>query len=1673
MSEDEFLKLSREEIRKVAEQVADAILLEEVGIVPVVVDIRDYLDLDELASTAAGVTDPLGQLKQFISNTLNSVASWIADTVSGAVRGFIDGLKGAISNMISGLKDFISDIISGVKSAISGLRGVVEGISDAMASLSKTVSNVLSVVRDLSETVKNVVLKRIYDALQAAGDFLAKLPDRIAKIGDAISGVMRSVGEIVGKISGTLSGLVESFTKALNNALGMLLEVAGDLKARLSGMMESVSGWLSNLGDAISNTFATLQSAMASTLDALSSLATQVGAKLSDILSTIMSKLQDWLSALGESLAEMQARLTGMMESVSGWLSSVGDAFSKLIEGVGNALAGLAKAISDITFNIANTVGNWLSSIGDAFASIQKAFSDFMEVLTRAPERIPEIFTKIVSDIWSNVIKPTYEFIRDHMIKPILDGVAEISENARKGFELIGKTLEGFVNSILKVPELIWANLPGWVREVLTAIPKAISDLAEAVADFFKDPLGKLKGAIDWLAQQIWAMLPDEIKNVIKAIGDGISAFAEGLQDFLKDPIGFIRARFEELARWIWEHLPDEIKGAIIAIQNAWDAFVKGLQDFLRDPIGFIRARLEELAKWIWDHLPDWLKGAIIAIQDAWNAFVQGLQDFIKDPIGFIQRGFTWLAQQIWELLPEPAKEFIERIRDWLVKAWDFLVKLFTQYLPGFFAWLWDEIQKFLKDPLGYIINATIEIAKRVWEAIKGVAEVVWSWIKGVVQSVAQFFLDAFAAVAGAISSAVSAVTAALSKLVSKAFEEGIKMFKPAVEPLAEGLASPYEAGIGELDALIPLVTVTFNLHTLMSATGDALGGVAETIESVQLGGGGEGKGEPLGIGIGGRILAAIRAKIGALIRWIATTLKKKADDIYMATTAALFFWSFEWIRFAMRPLWLNLFRTFGVKTLGYEIPSISESIRIIQRYYPTTLAPELFDYIRDTLYLHGYPAWVYEAVSEPAKQIYETLVKEAEEGFIVVVKDRFGQDRAFPASPFFDIPTASEMCRMMVRDIFKSPEDFSRAILMRGYVPDIAYMYYLLHFRYPSPEKLWDFVSRGLAGLIWFTPSKSAIEEAITEAKRIGAYIPAPPTVFNFDGEKLFGALSAYMKWHDYARFAWMEGFTSDNWIIIDTLADIPTKIDIRWMAKWAIFDFMSAKGIGITTPASDFTKLVENSAANEKVLMDLTLMCRLLQATGLHPYYVPIVAVAETINALADERTLLRTGLLNIYEYGAMDYETLDSLMSELVVASFAVAYYDMTAMKWETGYINLPVAYLPAERKLLALRALMDRYMRIFRDTLHDLEKAYTEYIIDATTVSSKMSQVLEKINEPFAQTSKDIVGRQLQLTLDEAYLDATLAAWDVARDVYTIRRIRSWVYRALGWVIYRVGYGYVTIDDAKRIARTFAEIARLPDVEAEAINRILSEMVGIARREYQREYIPTPLTLATMAEILPAVRAFMDKVFDARGVPEEWRPVWRQYITVKPIVDEVKALLSVVEDLYEYFMIKDNDYDKFLDILRGYGWEEHEIKIRKDRGRVLRWRRAYRELIGTPRELVTMAEYSPRARELALAEVEKRIESLQVDPEVKQFLREMWEEYIRIRPVHNEVQREITELISDYAYGTITWQQFTTLLEELRKWGLDDYEIDAYKFIAYMRRRRYAMAGLAPPPEQGAG
>jgi len=616
-----------------------------------------------------------------------------------------------------------------------------------------------------------------------------------------------------------------------------------------------------------------------------------------------------------------------------------------------------------------------------------------------------------------------------------------------------------------------------------------------------------------------------------------------------------------------------------------------------------------------------------------------------------------------------------------------------------------------------------------------------------------------------------------------------------------------------------------------------------------------------------------------------------------------------------------------------------------------------------------------------------------------------------------------------------------------RGMHPDIGALYYFLRFRYPPPERLWQFTTRGISGLLWATlpdTEKTAIQ---AEAKPLGAYMPTAPADLNFKADQLISAFKTYMKWHDYAKFAWVKDFASDNLIYIDTLADIPTKIDQRWLVKWGIYEFLSAKKVTYQSPIWDFNVKTIEPRATSNITLDLTNFCRTLQATGLHPDWVPVTAVAETMNVLSEERTLLRTGVISLFKEGFLDTDAIETFLAGAITTSFQVAYFDMDALQWTTGWLNIPVMFLPPERKLIELRAIMDRALDILRDIQKDAFTAYQEYIIwDKNEFESKLSDIIDRINAIYAQDYKAITGKDLpdtlKLTYVKAYYDSYLEALKIWREVFTVRRIRMWTQRWLGWVMYRVAYGQVSPEDIDKLVSVIKEKAKLTDTEADFIDQVASIMYGIAKRTTVAEYLPTPQTMATLSEYMTLDTSLVKKVLTERGLDETWQKIWLTYITVKPIKADAKALLSTYVRALRYQAIDQKTLDDYIKTLPNYGFTDKEIElIRKSidlEEQIIEARLNKQEYVPTLSTIATMLEYVS----IPADQIQKVFEARNVPEEWQ----DIWNQYYSIRPIADDVR-----VLTDAYYRAKRYQIPLNEIEKqvtdiLKASGMTDQELN---------------------------
>ena len=1363
-------------------------------------------------------------------------------------------------------------------------------------------------------------------------------------------------------------------------------------------------------------------------------------------------------------------------------------------------------------------LGDWIADLFNSVASwIVASFETFIET----------VISPMISAIDS--------FIRD-VVYPAISGVVDTVLSI---VDTIVSSIGDLINSAI-------TTITGAVDSAITAISGAIDAIASSILSTIETVQEALSGAISGVI--------DTISSIITTVQETIIGTINGIIDFINTGITTIIDTISGVISGVVETLSDIFTSIANTIIDTISTIIETITQAITATATTIVDSITGAVSGLWEWLVESFENILANVSAGFEAITRGFTGFINAILKFPE----WL----WNFIGRPIWEAIVGLGQWI---WDSLSAI-ADPIIGFFGWITEIVGQLIADPIGwlntYVVQPILGALEWLWNAL----QTLWNWIVGAIQTVLGWLWEGLLALGKglidllsegikgvweALSSTGEVLTKALSEIVTGFFDFMGKEMKGIVEGITNRVIKGKSQGeIAEIFLLFGgLVSTQFTFRMISQALmwiGEQTDGW-KILPNVAI----------KILGAGGETTIEIPLKFGAVLKHLAKEFKGYADELMRGFFYGIAIWYTAPIVKMINSLMRN--------TIPIEIPTPQFLVEATRRSLPHKMYENV---IKQTYYfmsLFGYSDFVIDLYFKKAKE------------YNIKVKDRFGKQRLIPLSMMYKLPSSSDVATMMVRDIFASIEDFQKIYLATGMEKDVGALYYFLRYRYPPPETLWKFTTRGISGLLWATlpdEEKTAIEK---EAKPLGAYIPIAPKALNKMDKntitKLLESFKTYMKWHDFARFSWIKNFPSDNLIHIDTLADIPTKIDQRWMLKWGIYEHLSSKQVTYKSPISDFTlKVVENSPVGN-IKLDLTNFCRTMQATGLHPWYVPTVAVSEALNALSEERTYMRTGFVNLFKEGFWDTKAIEKLLAGFVISSFKVSYFDITQLEWKTGWINIPVMYLPPERKLIELRALMDRALDILREIQRDISKGYTEWIIENyEEYKKKLTGVIKNINEFFAKDYQSITGKalpkELMLEFVEAYYKPYVKALDIWREVFVYRRTRYWTQRWLGWVMYRLAYGAITTEDIQKLVTVIKDYTKITPKEIEFISQIAQILYGIAQREYsptpsqlatfaeymvitdehiskvfearkipeqwqelwrtyinvrpiaddiksllstyrraliyatipeeikkaveeyakiinfterewnilalrvqleeliiearesKREYIPTPLSLATLTEYLPEARKFFKDVMEAKRVPKEWQSLWAKYIDIKPLIDDIKKYLRRAESLYTRFMMKEEDFKKFVEaVSEKLGYTKEEVQFLMETAELELYRYAWTEVIGDVDRMMSLSEYSPRAREFALGTINKMIDKLPIDDNTKQILKELWEQYIRVRPIHDEVKRYVTELINDFVEGIITEEEFKNELEALKKWGLDDYEIMFYQAIAGLKKARY--------------
>jgi len=1280
-----------------------------------------------------------------------------------------------------------------------------------------------------------------------------------------------------------------------------------------------------------------------------------------------VGQFQAWISSVISDFANwIAAQVTG---AISAFTNTIISAFNQVIGPLRDALtkvvipsiATFVQGVQDfftktLPFFFESAIKTIQGYIGNIVSALESAGSQLSDIVKRIPQvlsTISDTVSKLVSDIATRV-QSQLTNIFNNVVNALQMGVSQLStlfSNAAKTLQDIFANIQRTLGDLLSRIQSSLASIPSTLQSALASIQKGLGDLVANVQKVFQGVLDALKDVPSFIMKTvkdiqnfIWEHLPDWVKNFLSEAPKALGQVGVTIQGFVNSILRFP----EWFPRWFYDHIARPISEA-----------------------------LQSLAKWIWEHLPDWLRNALTTLGDILTK--------VWDIISKIPGAF-------WDFVTKTVPDFFTKtLPEWGKRIYDFFKGIYDKIKPVFERiWQWISVPETFWRDLTQLFTA---LAKWLWDAARGIWDAVQGALRWLTESFKAGLLWLKDVMVGEVEAIVELVTAIFREakslvvkyvgILSSLATELLSPLKDLILSWRETFAKMMRGEMGELETLVAMVLSIIPVSVLVYSSSSIYGAlshwgavVREALEK------GAEKIPYIGGAIAGiihRIMAPINQAMYLMSRDI-SKLGERIPDWFGFAFA--FAWS-DAIKLISTWLWKRFFRQSVGWDLVFRLPSQQDVNELVVRFLPqmygfnvttpkyekwvaapvprkeavSMTAEDMFDVLQNYYDFYGYP------------DTFIKLFTAKPEEFYLVIRDRFGAERKVPLGALYQLPSFSDLAEMMVRDLFQSLDDFQAISLARGYYKDIAALYYVFHYKYPPLEKIWEFYSRAQAGLLWYRPTSAEmrdVQQAVSQVlppDKARDYTPVPPVQLNALGNPdvakgVLYALATYVKWYDYAPWSWIKGFTSDKWLMIDMLADIPMRIDARWMYKWMVPDYVGE--------IAGIRKMAAGPSLSEQVMGQVVI------ARGMNPVFVPMVTVAEMMNALTEERTVFRTGIINAFRRG---FTTLDNMMkslSGLFTLDFWTPVWNADKYTYEWKKVTVPVRFLEGEAKLLAMRALYDRADIYFREFRRQLIAMITDNYDSPERLPEFLKKVVDDLNKQLVQFAKAIGAEKAFLL----HYDETMASFDKAyaelRNAHrTLTRGRSFLRSILYRLWQRFAAGYVSeeemrdyiddlvkefkLTDAERdffleTAQLFRELHRRQTLaknilrkvrqglitEQEAVEQLVK--LGFDRETAQAEveaevksYVPTISQLATLVELVPEAITLFDKVARKYGMTEEERKYWLTYIERKVVKDEVSRLVSELIMDYAKGVISDDEWKKLMGELRGFGYNDAEIQL----------------------------------------------------------------------------------------------------------------------------------------------
>ena len=1384
---------------------------------------------------------------------------------------------------------------------------------------------------DLEKVIEDWRIAGITDPL---GQLIAWLRDQVAgligALRDAVLGALNTLGS---SITSAVSGAISTITSAISSGINSLLN--------------SLSSALSSLGEGIRNALMTAFNTLSSTL---SSAITAVRDALSSAVSTIANTISGILSTIASTLSALASTITAAISQVA---STIISAITGVVNAVANAISGVASTITSALGTLASSIMGALNALA---SSIIAALSSLTQQLRALLSSLANSIIQTISNVVSTVADALASLGRGiaesfvNAFSALTSTLMSIFSNIVAGLREISVVFQGFVNSIARLGDIIAGPLKGiadalagFFKDPIGALAKALGDAWAAFVEFTKPVWEPIMKFIDFIAKTVW----EQISNFIKLISDG-------LQEFLKDPLGFITRQlsalwsgFIEFTRPIWEPIQQVLENIGKFFKDAWDNFIKGLSDAWNSFV--------ELTRPIWE-----------PIQDFFDKISKGFAEFLKDPLGFITSqlttlwsGFVEFTKPIWE----PIKDFVEDTSSFFtdlaktLSDWSgAIVKFINEDIPNFFT---RDLPKFLTEDLP---NMLVEIGKHLLASLQQLGEAIFGALKLfselLLKAVVALFDVGKAIMGGAINNMIMPIMASIKEAVKPAspppeVKEFVQLLKDTFQhqlDLFYNKVKSHEQVGGEVVATASNLASTFGLIYVSAQLGGLIADAVHPLKNFQIRKTIKSVIDNFG---GFFIMSSLSASFtfSVLHPLLRRFFQKMFSPVLPGpdTLTAMFFrrtFDEEYYTTHMRELGYAPTFIKGFIDVNANIPTVQQMIRLVgaQKVEKEVALRQLraAGWIGERGWLG--PDVVFEGLKDPPPLLtaiqmhWMGLIDLADLKKIYMWHGRHEDYFEKEVFSHYKIPPVTDLITFVIREVL-DPEDFRTLLLKQGYPPkeqirellgrplttpligggigegDWADAYWEAHWRLPSPENVFEFYNRAVAGMVAVDGKPLKIDQALAE-KIVMAYT----TLHDYKPEprKLTGFLKQKVGIDAIP--------VGDEALVRSLRYRILTRIESRFVRRWGLISTSDYMRLGIAQGIDPFIKIRTLSGSEITMLDALT--------------------TAEFLQDLLEERTGLRTQIINAYVRGF----NIKTRVTYVADQPGVTEEREIETLK--LGEALSILRFRPEEISWLMAQAFIRRVSEIREDNIKAVIEDYTAGLIKPAEFENELKGLID--DDDVRKTLIDFYTRR-RIRQRIKRMHARLER-DLLRELDTHLRLYE--------------NGFTTKDNVKKLMDDLVAKELLQPEERDLLlsisetrrTRELIELAirALARKVARAEITPekfmdemkklgvddsfaekmlevhapfhtlTVASLISYADEVPIPPDLLRKKLTALRVPEDEAKIIEAVIARRPLTDEIRSMGSILQSLARDLEISPGEA---ASVLQGLNLTSPEIELRK--------------------------------------------------------------------------------------------------------------------------------------------